>query len=377
MQIGIISGRFWPYCDFPESEAADVAQALTSEGHSVEVLTIHWQKNWPRTFQLREFNVVRFGRRRGGPWGMFRYLRELIAYIQHAQFDLLIVYDLTSESWGAIRSLAATMPVCLRINQSGWESFLTRRISYRQHKSLNQLQKILVDTPETREALIRNQIRPERITVLGPCIRYPHSFVKSLDQQTRIRSSLSDAHPILTIDSGQPLVVCGTDLADEGVPQLIDGWRRVLTQVPRAMLWLLGDGDPARGIWNRIRELDLSSSIIMPGYFDVLDDVLIAADVYVHAGVRGTACNRFAQAMACETCTVAISNPFVMRWIEHRKNGLLVPPSDPQTLAETMIAALQNSELRAILGASARATAKPFQVEHAIEHFMGDLTQQR
>jgi glycosyltransferase involved in cell wall biosynthesis len=350
-------------------EAADVAQALSQAGHLVEILTIHWEGSWPISFQFREVDVHRFNRRLGGPWGMFRYLRDLNRHINQSRFDALIIYGLADDSWAALRNYAHSMPVGLRIDQADWNAFVTRRFHFRQRRILNQLTRVWVDDAQTRDALIHYNVDPDSIEIIPPCIQLPANFEYSSRQRSTLRASLSDAHPILDLEPHLPFAVCGSPLNDEGIEILLLSWKLVLRQLSRARLWILGDGNLQQDVWNRVSDLQLAHSIVLPGQFDQLEELLIAADLYVHPSIFSLSCHRLARAMAAGTCVVAVESDFTSRWLTQAQNGILVPPRNPQALADALINAFQNLELRNRLGSAAQASQR-FQVENWLDRFL-------
>lgn len=372
--MGIISRRFWPYCGPLEIEAADLAQAMSSAGHEVEILTIHWEKNWPRHFQFREMEVVRFARRLGGPWGMFRFLREMGRYIDQARFDGLIVYGLARESWAAVRNFGSQLPVTLRIDELEWKNFAAHRLSSRQRRSLNQLLQICVDSPHTQQALLQHDLWEEKIQVIFPGVHQSSDFEKSSARRSLLRSCLSDTHPILEIEPQMPLVVCGSSLEDEGIDLLLAAWKMVIRQMPRARMWLLGEGASQHRVWQRICDFELANFIIMPGLFDELDDILVAADVYLQASAAPLNSHHFARAMVSSTCVVAVANPFVRSFIEHQSNGLLVAPGDATVLAEALLSCLSDAELRRRLGEAAGKTSVVFRIERLLGRWLAPFS---
>ena len=93
------------------------------------------------------------------------------------------------------------------------------------------------------------------------------------------------------------------------------------------------------------------------GFFDDWTEVLMAADAYVHPLQTDASCGALVRALASGTCTVATQNSNTQRLIEKNVNGLLTPPANPAALAEALILALDDTELRNRLGSAARERA--------------------
>jgi glycosyltransferase involved in cell wall biosynthesis len=351
-------------------EVADIAQAIAQAGHLVEVMTIHWDKNWPIHFRFREITVNRFNRRLGGPWGMFRYLRDLHSYVNESQFDALIIYGLTDESWAALRNFVHTIPLGLRVDRQDWNDFVNRRFHFRQRRFLKHLAQIWVYDQETQQALVQSLVPPEIIEIVPPCIQLPADFERSASRKTTIRASLSDAHPILELEPHYPFALCASPLDDPGMDRLLQAWRLVVRQLPRARLWILGEGQGQHETWQKICDLQITHSVAMPGQFDQIEDLLVAADLYLHPSIANTPCHRLARAMACASCVLAVDTPFSRSSIYHLKNGILVSDPGPQPLAEAIVGAFGSVDLRNELGNAARDVGKQFCVENWVDAFL-------
>ena len=71
LRIAIVSRRFWPYSGTTEFAVADLASQIKRQGHSVEILTVRWEKNWPLYFDYDEIPIRRINRSQSHPWLWF------------------------------------------------------------------------------------------------------------------------------------------------------------------------------------------------------------------------------------------------------------------------------------------------------------------
>ena len=360
LRLAVVTRRFWPYCGPAELAAGEVAAAIQKVGHHTEILTVRWEKGWPRKFDFREIGVTRLGRPVTGPWATFRFLRSLSRYAGEEKLDGIIVFGLQEESWAAIRNFAKQLPVIVRVDQLSITDEARNQFSSRQLAALNNVKQILVDSAWTATQLReRNSVPAELISVVPEAVEIDRSYQRSLSRQGTSRMALSDAHPILQIETTQPLVVCGAPLqGDQGLFDLVRAWPRVLDRFPQARLWILGDGVKGREVWDTIVELNLANSIIMPGYFDDLADIFQAADVYVHPLRSDAGCGCLVRALAAGICTVATSTQATEDMIKKNVHGLLTPVRSPNALAEAVSLALDSTDLRDRLGRAAKSNAQ-------------------
>ncbi len=373
LRLAIMTRRFWPYCGPGEISVGEIACAVKRAGHHVEILTIAWDKNWPSTFSYREIDVTRLGQPVSGRWGAYRYLRNLSRHITDFQLDGIIVYGFQAESWAAIRGLSKQLPVVVRVDQLELNARSTTPFTSRQLVALSKVKQILVDSQSSANRLLQyNEISSDLISVVPKGVELDPESERTLTKQNAARMSLSDAHPILSIDSAQPLVVCGSPIhGDEGICDLVDCWPRILDQFPTARLWILGDGPKGRDVWENIVDRGVADSVILPGYFDDLTDVFQAADVYVHPLREDSSCGCLTRALASGLCTIATQSPTTEDLIEKNLNGLLTPKCNPEALAEAISLALNKSELRERIGRAARRLASErFDISKLVQEYV-------
>ena len=352
-----------------ELEVGDLACAFKSLGHHVEVVTARWGKNWPGKFVIREIPVHRITRPAIGPWGSFRFQRALTRFVAQSfdegrPFDGIIVFGLDQESDNILRWLHANnakTKVVVRVDPNInpyhlWSHNTIRRTLF----ALDRVDAIAADSELTKDHLVRFNVKSDNVHVIyggvgtheiDSITAMQDSSTRSKARQISARRSLSDAHPILSIEPDQPLVVSAAAMdSDDGLIDLVDAWPTIIKSFPRAKLWLLGDGDHGQRVWNAITARELVHSIIMPGYFDDVGEVFAAADLYVHPLRTEAACSGLSKAMASGLCPVVTLGAFTDKLVEKNVSGIVTVSGNRKALAETILHGLENPELRTRLG---------------------------
>ena len=105
-RIAIVSRRFWPICNSTELAACEVATELDAAGHQVDIFTIRWDKSWPGFFKYQNLNVHRINQPVSGPWGGFRYVRNLNRAMIEQDPDAIIVFGVEDEAWAVAKTLS-------------------------------------------------------------------------------------------------------------------------------------------------------------------------------------------------------------------------------------------------------------------------------
>jgi glycosyltransferase involved in cell wall biosynthesis len=380
LRIAIVSRRFWPYSGTTEFAVADLASQIKRLGHTVEILTVRWEKNWPLYFDYDEIPIRRINRSQSHPWGSFRYLRSLTRELNQLEPDGIIVFGLDEEAWAISRAFSGKTPFVIRIdNHFPGAQKEEPELTPRQRFAVNSAQSLLTDSLGTQQRMLAQPgVTNSQIKVAYEGILLDKIGKRQPSLQSAARVAISDAHPVLLIGSNQPLVVCGAPLeGDPGMLNLLDAWPKVIAQFPKAKLWILGDGSKSRDVWTKILEKHLVQSVIMPGSFDDTHEIFQAADLYVHPLKSDESCGFLARALAAGVGSVVTSTQFTQTVIENNVSGLVVHADDARALGDAIILALGNPDLRERLGEQGRLSAsKQFDVQDSAKDFLRPFEKQ-
>lgn len=134
----------------------------------------------------------------------------------------------------------------------------------------------------------------------------------------------------------------------KGIEPLLLSMVQVLKSRPSATLELVGGGDAIAHFQNRAKELDISHAVIFSG--PLLGKDLVAAYERSKMVVLPSISESEAfsvtliEAMASGRPIIGTSIGGTPQVIDNGKNGLLVPPNDPNALANAIIRVLENNE---------------------------------
>jgi glycosyltransferase involved in cell wall biosynthesis len=169
------------------------------------------------------------------------------------------------------------------------------------------------------------------------------------------RAALAAANHDLGVAEYAPVAVAlGRLTPGRRIPELIEAWQHIAERWPAARLWLVGDGPLREAIYERIVDRGLHHHIALPGTFDDLADVFQAANVYLADTDEDNGNQFLLEAMAAGLPAVAADSPDHRELVQHAVNGMLVPMTDPQSVA-TAIGSLFDAPQKAEqLGRSAQ-----------------------
>jgi len=139
---------------------------------------------------------------------------------------------------------------------------------------------------------------------------------------------------------------------------LLEAFRLVLARYPQARLRLVGQGRLEQELRAQAAALGLEGRVRFEGVRSDVATVLAESDIFVLSsrweGLPVTA----VEAMAAARPVVLTDVGGCRDLVEHGVNGMLVPPGDPQALAEALSTLAGAAALRRRLGLAARALAR-------------------
>jgi glycosyltransferase involved in cell wall biosynthesis len=158
------------------------------------------------------------------------------------------------------------------------------------------------------------------------------------------------------IKAGNKLVISlGRFTSLKGFDVLVEAFRRVVSEMPDAILLIGGDGEEKDRLIKLVEYYGLGKNIILPGMVMEVHELLAACDLYVNSSRWEGLPMTLLEAMAHGKPMVATKvggNPEV---VHEGITGILVPPEDHGRLADAIIRMLKDDGLRGKAGTAALA----------------------
>ena len=142
-----------------------------------------------------------------------------------------------------------------------------------------------------------------------------------------------------------------------GIDTLIESAHLVARNNPDILFVVAGKGPSRKLIEDRIKELGIEDSIKLTGFVpdDLLPVYYDAADYFVLPSASGEGLPLVLfEAMACGLPVIATTVGGTPEIINHMKNGVLVPPRNPEAMAEALSKLLAEEKLGQTIGEEAK-----------------------
>ncbi len=157
-------------------------------------------------------------------------------------------------------------------------------------------------------------------------------------------------------------------------PNLVRGFAELVSRYPDQArdlrLVLVGDGPSRSAIEAEVRARGLGDRVWLAGERADVADVMRAFDLFVLPSQAEGISNTILEAMASGLPVVATDVGGNGELVDPERTGALVPPSDPQALAEALIAFTTAPERMAKAGRAGRQRAvEQFSIERMVEQY--------
>lgn len=181
----------------------------------------------------------------------------------------------------------------------------------------------------------------------------PDRFAPNAEGRTKARRKLG-------LDGTGPVIgVVAFLRPDKGHQVLLRAMPEIVRQQPDCVLLVVGDGSQRSALESMTAAHSIEASVRFLGAREDIPDVLSALDVFCLPSVRNEGVPQSVlQAGAAGLPVVATAVGGIPEAVIDGKTGIVVPPGDPHSLAEALVALLADPESRDRMGHAGRRHVK-------------------
>lgn len=139
----------------------------------------------------------------------------------------------------------------------------------------------------------------------------------------------------------------------------------------QARLVMVGEGPLRNEVARLIEKADLADSVWLPGARDDIPEIMRSLDVFVLPSLAEGISNTILEAMASGLPVIATRVGGNPELVNDGESGFLVPPADPEAMAQSMLRYLAEPALVARQGVSAKQSAdERFSMQAMVESYL-------
>lgn len=294
LRVLLIGRNFWPHGAIDSAGLLfQLASALHRQGVHVEVASPRHASSWPAELTVREIPVHRPIAAPRSDWTMGRYVRQLTTWLRQAgrTFDVLFVDSIREESIAAIEaSRTLGCATILRCSRWGNDSdplwWQTSRSARRCGVIGKMADAVIAPSAASQRLLLADGYAASRVERISD--GFSAGPVRSLKSKRAARAALGAVNSDLTARDDTPVVMCTSRMAtDGGIHMFVKAAPKLIAHNRDLRLWFIGNGPGRDRIYDQLRGEGIRASIAMPGSFCGMQELFVAADVFLQTDDDG------------------------------------------------------------------------------------------
>jgi glycosyltransferase involved in cell wall biosynthesis len=174
---------------------------------------------------------------------------------------------------------------------------------------------------------------------------------EGIDVERVAHTPLVSVHEALWLPSQAPVVGnMGALVEHKGQRHLIDAAAAVVRQVPDTRFVILGEGPLRAVLEHQVKALHLEKHVFLPGFRVDAIGLLKSFDIFVMCSEMEGLGTSTLDAMAAGKPAIGTRIGGIPEVVEDGRTGLLVPPADPDRLADAIVELLRDPAKRQRMG---------------------------
>ena len=358
-RICLVTHFFPPHIGGIEKVSYEQSKRLTEAGYEVDVLTskVKGQKKYPtKGIRVFPYQSIKLAERFGVPYPIL----TIASYKKFAQ--IIKKCDLVHAHGHVYISSYLAGKLAKKYNKP---FILTQHNTFIDYKSflnrLEQLNDLIIGKPVLKRAdhiLTVSKETMKYVLRVGADKSKTSVMYNGVDTNCFYATKKGESRKKLGLPKNRKIIFSVRRLVyKNGLDTLIKSAARVIQHNPDILFVVAGKGPSRKLIEDHIKELGIENNIILTGFVpdELLPVYYNAADYFVLPSASGEGLPLVLfEAMSCGLPVIATMVGGTPEIINHMKNGVLVPPRNPEELAEAILKLLANGELGKEIGEKAK-----------------------
>ncbi|MCX7700666.1 MAG: glycosyltransferase [Gemmataceae bacterium] len=276
---------------------------------------------------------------------------ELLRRLHRLEADVLLCHGYKANLLGRIAARSLGIPVVAVAR--GWtgEDWKVRLYEALDRIQLRYMDRIVCVSHSQAKRVKRAGVPPAKIIVIPNAVSLETRDQNDPEGREQLASLVE--HPVEWL-----VVSAGRLSREKGFAVLIEAARRVINQLPGARFIIFGEGVQRPALERQIAQAALSHVVALPGHRSDWSRLLPHADLFVLPSFTEGLPNVILEAHRAAVPVVATAVGGTPEVIRDGVTGRLVPPNDPDALAERIVELLRNESLRRKMGEAGQAEVK-------------------
>jgi glycosyltransferase involved in cell wall biosynthesis len=285
----------------------------------------------------------------------------LVRLIRRGRYDIVHTHTTKAGILGRLAARVARVPVIVHTPHGhAFQGYLNGTGS----RALLLVEKALVRITDSIICLTDAEMRDHLEARVGRPDQY--SVIHSGVDLDRIRSAKLNGYNgnrPLGLPSHGTLIGCVARLVPvKGISTLIRAMPLITREISEAFLVLIGDGPQREQLRAEASTLGVLDRVVFLGLRHDVPELLTLFDLVVLPSLNEGMGKAAVEAMAAGRAVVASRTVGLQDVVEDGRTGLLVPPGDPEALAQNVVTLLRNPTRAGQMGRAGSAAAQQYSI---------------
>lgn len=334
-----------------ESVIASLATAQERLGHQVLIISLHagQEKEDPLEKALRSQGLHARALSVNGRVD-FSLIGRLAAALRDFQADVVHLHGYKEDLYGLPAARQAEVPVVATNHLWNGSDRMVRFYERLDALVLRAMApRIVAVSGGIRDEMIARGVSAERITVIANAV--PYSFLDDAEGMT----SSEQVSEFGGMSEDLVVATCARLAPEKGHQYMLDAMSLLASRGVRSVRWrIVGEG-PLRGwLEHEIKTRALGDRIRLEGYRSDVRAVLSSVGAVVQPSLKEGMPIALLEAMALGVPVIATAVGAVPEFVRDGTSGILVPPADPDSLANALERFQTNPAFRRQVGSAAK-----------------------
>ncbi len=312
-----------------ETHLATITRELSTLGDTVSVFC---PEGRPLIEYLTDRNITPVS---WTTWGKFdpRTLWRFAALIGERQVDIVHTHLTTATLLGSLAARFTQTPCAATVHG------FTSAFCYRY------VDRLITVSNAVKRHMVRQGIPARKITVLYNGIPLERYQPLAINEAKRALGFPTESYRV---------GIFGRLSSEKGHECLLKAWPEVTAHVLGARLMVVGAGQNEAALKEQAKRLNLRDSVEFTGFISDPRSLMSACDLVVVPSLKEGFGLAAVEAMALERPVVASDTGGLAEVVSHKETGILVPPNQPEELADAIRLLLFNQEAMTAMGRAGR-----------------------
>lgn len=352
----------------------NLTEALLAKGHQVVVVTTaQVEDEYPLPTGAKRIlsDLIGEERKKGRIGNFIRRFTKLRRIWKKEGPDVVISFIGKNNIMAILTSLGLRFPVLVSVRGEPGEEYYSRVLRLCAKYLFPLASGVILQTQDSK-AFFSPKVVQKAVVLPNPLNAV---FLENKKEKSKEDKAGTAAKSDSPDRMRKTMVMVGRIDANKNQRLVIDAFRQLAEEFPKALLEIWGEGEEREKLIRYVKEIKLEDQILLPGTTGEVKKKLEAADIYLLSSNTEGMPNSLMEAMAMGLPVISTDCPCggPKMLIQHGVNGLLVPVGDTEKMAAAMKKLLEDEAFARDLGKKAleiRERLNPVRVNEQWEEYI-------